>query len=73
MGEIACSLVLCTDTVVCAIGNHIRGVRRNGKTHSLVRLALGVACKMLISSDASDAAGEAARLRLLLGAFTGTI
>ena len=43
------------------------------ETHSLVRLALGVACKILISSDASDAAGEAARLRLLLGAFTGTI
>lgn len=47
--------------------------QKKRETHSLVRLALGVACKTFNSSDASDASGEAARFRLLLWAFTGAI
>lgn len=68
VGKIA--LALRCDWFVCAVRNHIRNVRRR-KTHSLIRLTLGVACKEFISSVASDATGEAARFRLLPVAFAG--
>ena len=45
--------------------------QKRRETHPLVRLTVGIACKVFISSVASDATGEAARFRLLPEAFAG--
>ena len=67
VGEIACPLASCCD---CRSRPYQKCQGRR-EAHSLVRLTLGVACKIFISSVASDTTGEAALFRLLLEALAG--